>query len=268
VQIDWFTFGAQLINFVVLLALLKRFLYGPIVAAMDRREQRIAAQLEAAKAKQETAQEEAEKYLAMQDAIEAERKERLEQAQADADAKRQELIRAARQEVQQLEREWRDSLRRDQQAFMHDLAQRALHETIAVARRALDDLAGVDLERQAVSAFIDQLQSLEASEQEALAAALKSTGTATLRTAFANADAYRDTIQSALASQFHVSPDLTVATDDTIGFGIELRVADRSVGWSLDSYLTQLTDSVRDRLEAEFRNRPEETPAPTFSPNE
>src|SRR6266704_2311996 len=41
--IDWFTVGAQFINFIVLVLLMKRFLYRPILEAMAAREQRIAA---------------------------------------------------------------------------------------------------------------------------------------------------------------------------------------------------------------------------------
>ena len=41
--IDWFTVGAQGINFVILVWLLKHFLYKPILGAIDAREKHIAA---------------------------------------------------------------------------------------------------------------------------------------------------------------------------------------------------------------------------------
>ena len=40
--IDWFTVGAQALNFLILVWLLKRFLYKPILDAIDAREKRIA----------------------------------------------------------------------------------------------------------------------------------------------------------------------------------------------------------------------------------
>jgi hypothetical protein len=43
--IDWFTVGAQIVNFLILVWLLKRFLYKPILDAIDAREKRIAAEL-------------------------------------------------------------------------------------------------------------------------------------------------------------------------------------------------------------------------------
>jgi F-type H+-transporting ATPase subunit b len=49
--IDWFTVVAQIINFLILVALLKHFLYGRIIKAMDQREERINSRLEEAKKK-------------------------------------------------------------------------------------------------------------------------------------------------------------------------------------------------------------------------
>ena len=43
--IDWFTVIAQVINFLILVWLLKRFLYRPILNAIDAREKRIAAEI-------------------------------------------------------------------------------------------------------------------------------------------------------------------------------------------------------------------------------
>jgi F-type H+-transporting ATPase subunit b len=43
--IDWFTVVAQVLNFLILVWLLKRFLYRPILNAIDVREKRIAAEV-------------------------------------------------------------------------------------------------------------------------------------------------------------------------------------------------------------------------------
>ena len=43
--INWFTVGAQVLNFIVLVWLLKRFLYGPVLNAIEAREKRVAAEL-------------------------------------------------------------------------------------------------------------------------------------------------------------------------------------------------------------------------------
>jgi len=43
--IDWFTVGAQALNFLILVWLMKHFLYKPILHAIDEREKRVAAEL-------------------------------------------------------------------------------------------------------------------------------------------------------------------------------------------------------------------------------
>ncbi len=57
--INWFTVGAQAINFLILVWLLKRFLYKPILHAIDEREKGIASQLAQAEAKVAEAQKSA-----------------------------------------------------------------------------------------------------------------------------------------------------------------------------------------------------------------
>jgi F-type H+-transporting ATPase subunit b len=54
--IDWFTVVAQAVNFLILVWLMKRYLYQPILKALDAREQRIAAELADADAKKAEAQ--------------------------------------------------------------------------------------------------------------------------------------------------------------------------------------------------------------------
>lgn len=252
-QIDWFTFVAQLINFVVLVALLHRFLYGPILSAMDERERRIAARLNAAHEKEAEAREEAEKYRSLQAELETERRRQLARAEEEVEARRQELIRDARAEVDRLEVEWHAALAREQETFMQALSERVLRETMRVARRALQDLADADLEARTVDVFVERLKTLDAATRQTLARALHAAdGRVVVRSAFDMTDGQRDRLQTALAAQLGQTPTLTMETDADLGFGIELRIQERKVAWSLESYLAHLMDAVRERLQAEL----------------
>src|ERR1700712_4715479 len=95
--IDWFTVGAQVLNFVILVWLLKRFLYQPVLDAIDAREARIATQIAETTASQATALQEQADFKRRNDDFDAHRQALLKQATADADAERQRLIDNARQ---------------------------------------------------------------------------------------------------------------------------------------------------------------------------
>ena len=60
--INWFTVVAQAINFLILVWLLKRFLYKPILHAIDEREKGIATQLAEAEAKKAEAQKDRDDF--------------------------------------------------------------------------------------------------------------------------------------------------------------------------------------------------------------
>ena len=71
--IDWFTVSAQVVNFLILVWLLKRFLYKPILHAIDAREKRIAAELADADAKMSEAQQERDEFQHKNEAFDQQR---------------------------------------------------------------------------------------------------------------------------------------------------------------------------------------------------
>src|SRR5512135_1691282 len=96
---DWFTVIAQIINFLILVALLKRFLYGPIVRAMDRREEEIASRLDAAAKKSVDAEQERERYETLARELAEAREEMRAGAREEAEELREDLLEKAREEV-------------------------------------------------------------------------------------------------------------------------------------------------------------------------
>ncbi len=61
-QIDYFTIIAQIINFLILVFLLRHFLYGPLLRSMDEREQKISTRLKEAEQQMKEAEQETDSY--------------------------------------------------------------------------------------------------------------------------------------------------------------------------------------------------------------
>ena len=78
--IDWFTVGAQALNFLILVWLMKRFLYKPVLHAIDEREKRIAAELADAAAKKAEAAKERDEFQHKQADLDQQRAAFLKQA--------------------------------------------------------------------------------------------------------------------------------------------------------------------------------------------
>src|SRR3990172_6125549 len=94
--IDWFTVGAQVLNFLVLVWLMRRFLYRPILNAIDAREKRIAKELADAAAKQAEARDEREEFQSKNEEFDRQRAALLAKATDEANTERQRLLDEAR----------------------------------------------------------------------------------------------------------------------------------------------------------------------------
>ena len=239
---DWFTFFAQIINFVILVYLLRRFLYRPINKVMDDRQRQLQERWDDAREQQEKAQQEAEAYQDQQAELEAQREELISQAKAEAQAKRQELRQAAREEIQQRREQWQQALQQEKESFYARSRQKLQQETIAICRRVLRDLADADLEDQAIALFLERLKEQSNDENsEIFNFKNAESQEVMIWSGFELSSPQRQKIALALerqnltesnAIEFQTNPDLI--------FGIEARFGDYEVRWSVDNYLQNL----------------------------
>jgi len=111
--IDWFTVGAQALNFLILVWLMKHFLYQPIVHAIDAREKKIAAELADADAKKAEAHKERDEFQHKNEEFDQQRAALFSKATDDAKAERQRLLDEARKAAEALSAKRQETLRND-----------------------------------------------------------------------------------------------------------------------------------------------------------
>lgn len=252
--IDWFTIIAQIVNFLILVALLKHFLYGRVIKAMDERERKIASRLEDAEKKQEEAQNEAASHRKKNEELEERRKEFLSQAREEAEKERKELIQKARAEIEQLQTRWREALEQEKDSFLRELRQRVNEQVCHIARQAMKDLANADLEGQILNTFIERLKNLGDKEQKTIIASLgDGSHPVTIMSAFEIASNDRQKITKALRNTIKEDIEVEYQTSPDMILGIELRSHGRKLAWSLDDYLESLEASLGRLLEEEGR---------------
>ncbi|MBX0328854.1 F0F1 ATP synthase subunit delta [Oscillochloris sp. ZM17-4] len=247
--IDWFTVGAQVINFLILVWLMKRFLYQPILNAIDTREKLIAAELANAAEKEAEALRARDEFQRKNAAFDQERAGLLSKATAEAGAEREKLIAAARQAADDLAAMRQESLRSEEQRLHEGVSRQTAQEVFAVARKALGDLAGASLEERMGEVFTRRLRALDGPAKAGLADALATaTAPVTVRSAFDLPAGPRAAIQQALNETFAAEIPLHFATAPDLIGGIELAAGGHKVAWSIADYLTSLEADVGELL--------------------
>jgi F-type H+-transporting ATPase subunit b len=250
VLIDWFTVIAQIVNFLILIALLKVFLYGRIVRAMDEREQKIASRLEEAEKKREEAEHEAESYRQKNRELDEERQGMLSQAKEDAEARRKTLIQQARQEVEDLEQKWQEAVDRERASFIQSLRQMATGAVYAIARRALKDVANADLEGSAMEVFLDRIRKMKQSDRKELVHAIQTADRHVIvRSSFEIPTKMRQRMTRGIHEHIADGIDVAYETGPEMVLGIELLSPGRKIAWSLEDYLQTLESEAREALE-------------------
>jgi len=244
--IDWFTVAAQSINFLLLVWLLKRFLYKPILSAMDAREQRIARQLQDAEAQKHEAEAQSRGLRAANEEFARQKQALLDQAKAEAEDTRERLTEEARAEIEARRLRWRESLREEENALQAEITSCVQEEIMAISRHALHDLAGIELEQQIAAAFVCRLKKLDDHEREHLASDVKiSEKPMMIRSAFDLPPAIRLEIESVVREL--LGPHLTVGYERVPGLiaGVELSSGGRKISWSISGYLSALEKRLR-----------------------
>jgi F-type H+-transporting ATPase subunit b len=254
VLIDWFTVAAQVINFLILVWLLKRFLYQPILDAIDAREQRIASELADADAKKAEARKERDEFQHKNEAFEQQRATLLSQATDEAKAERQRLLDEARQAADTLSAKRMQTLSNDSHQLNQAIRRRTQAEVFAIARKALTDLATTSLEERMAEVFSRRLRALDEQAKEAFAKALKGgSEPALVRSAFDLPAEQRTMAKAALNETFSSEIQVKFETAPDLVSGIELSTNGQKLAWSIADYLAELEKGVDELLKTQAK---------------
>jgi F-type H+-transporting ATPase subunit b len=240
-SIDWITVAAQIVNFLVLVWLLKRFLYRPILDGIDAREAEIAARMGEAAAIRQTAEAAEARYRAKAAALHASHADTAEAARRAAEEARAALLAEARASV---ERERADEARardREAQRFTQALHRTGAEALLALTRKALADLADETLEHRIVARAAPRLAAIAGDLQ----AAAGDSREAVVLTRSALDDAAQARLRDDLAA---ILPGHAIRfeTDATLSPGLSLRLGGAQVAWTVDSYLDGLEATLDD----------------------
>jgi F-type H+-transporting ATPase subunit b len=247
--IDWFTVGAQVVNFLILVWLLKHFLYRPILDAIDAREKKIAKALADADARKAEAQKERDEFQHKNEAFEQQRVALLNNATEEAKAERQRLLDEARQAADALSTKRQETLRNDAHSLNQAITHRAQQEVFAIARKALTDLAAASLEERLADVFTRRLLEMDDQGKKGLGDALKTASEpARVRSAFDLPAAQRTAIQNVLNETFSSDIPVRFETAPDLISGIELATNGHKVAWSIADYLASLEKGVEELL--------------------
>lgn len=146
----------QIINFAILLFLLQRFLYKPMLNMLQERRERIRdslAEAERVRAEAEQQRQQYERELARQ---RQESQERIQRAMRASEEAREQIIAEARREAEEIKARAREEIEYERRQTLEQLRMQVADLAILAARKVLDGALDDKIQRHLIQEFIDQ----------------------------------------------------------------------------------------------------------------
>lgn len=238
-SIDWFTTGAQIINFLILVWLLKKLLFKPIIGAMERREQGLASRLQQAETKMSEAQALKNQYEKHLQQLQIEKDQVLLQARQQAESEKAQLLQSLSEEIQQKKYQFDTEMRKQQQELAPLISRTIAEKSLSLSHKTLTTLADQTLEKRIIEYFLQHLSDLSDDEQVQIKQSLIKDNPATIITSFEPDTASQKQIQTWF-DNFSPGCKLLFEQQDYMVSGISLEADGGSWEWNVDRYLTEL----------------------------
>jgi len=239
VPIDWFTIAAQIINFFILIFLLKKFLYRPVIRAMEEREKRIANALEQAKNAEKEARAHAESLAARQQDFLENKEKMLADAKAEIEKWHEIKIAELRMEIDDMRQSWTDNLDRERRKFLTNLKKDTIRHIMNIGNKVIRDLADQQLEARIIAVFMEKIENEKKYFQSE-----KYAGTVQVISGFGLSEKVADDIRKKFSQWLPSSEPVRFETSRDLGMGIEVFAGDKKIAWNLDKYLIDLEKEI------------------------
>jgi F-type H+-transporting ATPase subunit b len=237
-ELSWSTFVLEAINFLVLVWILKRFLYKPVLEIVARRRSEVEKTLSDAKARQQEAETLERQYESRLSDWEAERQGARTALAREMDEER---ARRSAELEHQLESE-REKTRAAEERRLANLRNQAEQRAVTLgaqfAARLLGQAATPDLEARLLDLLLQEIETLPA---DRLSALTEGNGTPSTRisvtSAFPLEDEQRKRILDTLAKALRIDEPGVFAEDPALLAGLRIAIGSGVIGLNLKDEL-------------------------------
>lgn len=231
---NWSTFVLEIINFVVLVWLLKRFLYKPVLDVIARRRAGIEKSLADAQATKAEAKSLQDRYEGRLADWEAEQRTAREQLNQDLQAERARKLGELQAELDAERTRAEAAEQRRLADFRQQAELSALEHGTAFAGRLLGLAATADLQARLFDAAISEMSALSGEQATGLVdSAIGVNEPVRVSSAFPLADEQRDRLRKTLAKSLQVDSPIEFTEDPELQAGLRVTLGATVLGLNL-----------------------------------
>lgn len=245
-NIDFYTLIAQIINLLILLFLLRKFLYVPVLKAVEERQAK-NLQLQKEIAQQKEKADKMEQQLAEKLAdIDVQKQEILKQTRQSAEALFKQLEDQARENFAAETLKWKNVLLSEQQSFEAGIQSLVAEYFSSFAEKAFAQLADINFNNLILHKLSDKINALSLPQKKEILSPFKQKKFIEVITA----DTLTEKTQTEFAQflqktlQLSKEAELVFSTDKEIICGVRIKAEETVIEWNLAEYLAEFNKKL------------------------
>ncbi len=255
-EIDLFTLVAQIINLLILLFLLRKFLYLPVLKAVEARQKAVADELRTAEEARKNAQKTIKACEKQMQKLELQKQDILQQAHQEADKLAADLKERAREEYTEQQQQWRRRMKAEQDSFENSMQKAVTLQFNHFAQKALRQIAAADINDLAVERLLEKLKALPAEQQQNYAKAFHDKKQIEIRSAAALSKNNKAKLEEYLSQawQLPAAVKFVFTVEPELIGGVCLIAGEQLISWNLEEYLQEFGRNLQQEA-TQFLNR-------------
>lgn len=235
-DVNWTSFILEIINFLVLVWILKRFLYKPVLGVIARRREGIEQAMAEAQELKTQAQALQDQYENRLSDWEAEKQQAREALNRDLESERQGRLQELQQALGQEREKAAEAEARRQADARRKAEETALVQAAGFAARLLEALSGPELEAKLLDLLLAQLPQLQAGQVARLRQSHAEDGIEVC-SAYPLDEGQRQALEMALGQLLGTTPTVTYRQEAGLMAGLRISIGAWVLGANLEDEL-------------------------------
>ena len=246
-HISWFEIIAQIINFFLILFILQKLLYKPVIKAMDERQVRIQKSQKEADEKMDRAKELISEYKNKMAEVEDEKSSIINQARIEAKDKKESLLEEYKIEADRKRSSYLKEIQDEKSNFIDNLRKTMGESAVKIASSILEMISSKELEEEVFKAFIEELNHLEENIEDKRT--LEGERNTELYSSRELLDSEKKAIEKALRTSLKNLETIEFNVDPELVLGYELNLETYTLHTSIKNYLDGVEADILKMLE-------------------
>ncbi|WP_456399656.1 F0F1 ATP synthase subunit delta [Persephonella sp.] len=249
-KFDFLTYLFEIINFFILLWILKKILYNPVISTLKKRKEYIKNRIEEAERAEEQVEKLKNEYQNLIKEMENIKKNKLAEINKEVQEEKNRLFHEMKKELEAERKRYIESLELEKREILKEIKEDIINNSLLFVSKILKDLSDRYLHKKLINLALSSLEKLKEAEIKQIKEDLKKRNTVLLETPYPLSDEEKLLIQEKIKELFNIDVNFQIKENKDLTAGIRIHLGSKMIDSSISGQLQIYENILREKIEA------------------